>query len=88
MTASIRIRGAGVYTGETVWSIVRREYGRSKKLGIRRSKDRNSPEWGYVTWSDGGGTEIIDTIMEASGPMGVDNNGYSSGGCVRKGGRR
>lgn len=58
----------GVYTGRTVDTIVRREYGR--KAEARRSADPNSPHWGMVTHTDRYGAHVDATIKWVDTPEG------------------
>ena len=80
MTAYLDIINDKEYSGKTIWSIIRRLYGRSKDIVLRQCAG-NSPEWGYigqVNHKNGGGMDILCTISSMSGPSGVDNRGVDS----------
>jgi len=68
MTATIRTNH-GTYTGRTVSTTVRREYGR--RATVRWSADPNAPEAGLIVEpASTGGHLVLATLRDYDGPVG------------------
>lgn len=66
----------GEFTGRTVQTIVRREYGRTAR--IQWSADSNNPAAGLIVRDDKHGTHVLATLRSYDGAVTRDEYGFAT----------
>ena len=77
--AYIILKNGKKYTGKTIWSIIRRVYGKSKNIYLETAVEPGPRSCGPCRirryYPSTGRRRTLGNVAEFRGPLGVDNNG-------------